>query len=74
MQAPHSLNIPGYRDTFTFVTGGITQPVIAWLQVSDPEKGVLGTGAHSDYGLMTMLATVSHHPAVSASDIRARCM
>lgn len=27
-------------------------------QVSDPDKGVLGTGAHSDYGLMTMLATV----------------
>lgn len=29
------------------------------LQVSDPDNGVLGTGAHSDYGLMTMLATVS---------------
>lgn len=28
-------------------------------QVSDPEKGVLGTGAHTDYGMMTMLATVS---------------
>ncbi|CAM9249777.1 unnamed protein product [Laminaria digitata] len=26
-------------------------------EVSDPEKGVLGTGAHSDYGMMTMLAT-----------------
>lgn len=28
-------------------------------QVSDPEKGVMGAGAHSDYGMMTMLATVS---------------
>lgn len=28
-------------------------------QVSDPEKGVLGTGAHSDFGLITILATVS---------------
>lgn len=28
-------------------------------QVSDPEKGVMGTGAHSDYGMITMLATVS---------------
>ncbi|CAN0092914.1 unnamed protein product [Ascophyllum nodosum] len=26
-------------------------------EVSDPSNGVLGTGAHSDYGLMTMLAT-----------------
>ncbi|CAM9538011.1 unnamed protein product, partial [Choristocarpus tenellus] len=28
-------------------------------QVSDPGKGVLGTGAHSDYGLLTLLATAS---------------
>lgn len=28
-------------------------------QVSDPGKGVLGAGAHSDYGLITLLATVS---------------
>ena len=28
-------------------------------QVSNMEKGVMGTGAHSDYGVMTMMATVS---------------
>lgn len=28
-------------------------------QVSDPGKGVMGAGAHSDYGLLTLLATVS---------------
>lgn len=27
-------------------------------QVSDPDEGVLGIGAHSDYGMMTMLAAV----------------
>ena len=37
-------------DTTTSCNGG---------QVSDPEKGVLGTGAHTDYGMMTILATVS---------------
>ncbi|CAM9572598.1 unnamed protein product, partial [Hapterophycus canaliculatus] len=26
-------------------------------EVSDPGKGVMGTGAHSDYGLITLLAT-----------------
>lgn len=26
-------------------------------QISDPDKGVLGTGAHSDFGLITILAT-----------------
>ncbi|CAN0443045.1 unnamed protein product, partial [Discosporangium mesarthrocarpum] len=26
-------------------------------QVSDPGKGILGTGAHSDYGMLTLLAT-----------------
>ncbi|CAM9447850.1 unnamed protein product [Laminaria digitata] len=26
-------------------------------EVSNPEKGVYGAGAHSDYGMMTMLAT-----------------
>lgn len=35
-------------------------------QVSDPDKGVLGTGAHSDYGLMTMLATVGGLTAVES--------
>lgn len=29
-------------------------------QVSDPGKGVMGTGAHSDYGLITLLATVRY--------------
>lgn len=26
-------------------------------KVSDPAKGVYGAGAHSDYGLITLLAT-----------------
>ena len=26
-------------------------------QVSDPTKGMYGAGAHSDYGLVTLLAT-----------------
>ncbi|CAM9910620.1 unnamed protein product, partial [Sphacelaria rigidula] len=26
-------------------------------EVSDPDIGVLGTGAHSDYGIITILAT-----------------
>ena len=33
--------------------------MLFWLsgQVSNPSKGVYGAGAHSDYGLITLLAT-----------------
>lgn len=32
---------------------------VVWCagQVSDPSKGLFGAGAHSDYGLITLLAT-----------------
>ena len=33
-----------------------------YIQVSAPEKGVMGAGAHSDWGLMTLLATVRERP------------
>lgn len=39
--------------------GWIT-PICCSRQVSDPETGVMGAGAHSDWGLMTLLATVRH--------------
>lgn len=32
------------------------------LQVSDPGAGVMGAGAHTDWGLMTLLATVRAGP------------
>lgn len=30
-----------------------------WLQVTDPSRGVYGTGAHTDWGALTFLLTVS---------------
>lgn len=32
-------------------------PFLCVGQVSDPSKGLFGAGAHSDYGLITLLAT-----------------
>ncbi|KAJ1437994.1 Oxoglutarate/iron-dependent dioxygenase [Sesbania bispinosa] len=33
------------------------EPVVLVDQISDPSKGLYGAGAHSDYGLITLLAT-----------------
>lgn len=38
-------------------------------RVSDPSKGIYGAGAHSDYGLITLLATDD----VLGLQVRAHC-
>lgn len=39
----------------------MTRKVVCAAEKSDLERGIYGTGAHSDYGLITLLATDDVH-------------
>ena len=55
------LNTSTFRSEI--LTDGFPSPI---LQVSDPEKGIFGIAQHSDFGVLTLLATVRNLKIIQA--------